>query len=277
MTLTCRKPWQAFGFAFLLVASSALLHPCVQVSFAETPEAAISRIQAGRHTPMPAPTTAPASGAEGKGLTVENNTGYTLHVYFSGPASRTVVVPDRRSESVELAVGSYQVAAEVPDSPIVPFYGRQAYEPFTHYWLQFYAQRVDPAPQRPSAATSTPGPANDAAEVKVITNTGDEIVIRNAFMDYTPSGPLGIVYQDIERKGITAIQSGGTVTVRWDRIAEVRITGSKTRVVMAEIALRDGRKVAVRLRSGRLVGETELGTWQIDIGEVKTIAPMKPN
>ncbi|MEK7426845.1 MAG: hypothetical protein AAB131_23745, partial [Actinomycetota bacterium] len=84
------------------------------------------------------------SGPAGKGMTIENGTGQTLHVHFSGPLTRTVVVPDGRSESVELAVGEYQVAAEVPGSRIIPFYGRQAYQSFTHYWLKFVDFYRDP-------------------------------------------------------------------------------------------------------------------------------------
>jgi mono/diheme cytochrome c family protein len=126
-------------------------------SFAETPEEAIRRIQAGRHSQMPPPTTAPASGPAGKGMTIENGTGYALHVHFSGPMNRTVVVADGKSESVELAVGDYQVAAEVPGSTIVPFYGRQAYQPFTHYWLKFYTQRADAPSQRAASPAQPPG------------------------------------------------------------------------------------------------------------------------
>ena len=274
MNIIWRKPWQAFSFAFLLLSSSVLLCPCTQASVTETPEEAIRRIQAGQHTPIPAPTTAPASGPEGKGMTVENTTGYTVRVYFSGPASRKVVVPDRRSESVDLSVGEYQIAAEVPDSPIVPFYGRQAYQPSTHYWLKFYTQRVESAPQRVESAPQQP-------ELNVTTNTGDKIAIRNAFMDYTPRGPHLVNEKYFEPGGITAIQGGGNVAVRWDRIAEVRITGFKSvkdrRILMAEIVLRDGKEVAIGLRSGFLVGETDLGKWEIDISEVKAIAPIKPD
>jgi hypothetical protein len=78
-------------------------------------------------------------------MTIENGTGQTLHVHFSGPMNRTVVVPNGRSESVELAVGDYQVAAEVPGARIIPFYGRQAYKPFTHYWLRFYSMPIEPS------------------------------------------------------------------------------------------------------------------------------------
>ncbi len=155
MVIIWSRPWQRLPFALLVLAFTfLLLGLCVHVSIAETPERAIKRIRSGQHTPMPPPTTAPATGAAGKGMTIENGTGHILHVHFSGPVSRTVVVPDGRSESVELAVGDYQVAAEVPGSRIIPFYGRQDYQPFTHYWLKFYTQRVDQPTQTPSSATS---------------------------------------------------------------------------------------------------------------------------
>lgn len=115
---------------------------------------------------MPPAATAPATGPAGKRMTIENGSGHTLHVHFSGPVSRTVVILDGRSESVELVVGDYQVAAEVPGSTIIPFYGRQAYQPFTHYWLKFYTQRVElplrapslsePRPEREPRKSATP-------------------------------------------------------------------------------------------------------------------------
>lgn len=131
----------------------------VQPGSGETPEEAIKRIQAGQHTPMPPPSTAPATGPAGKGMTIENGTGHPLHIHFSGPVSRTVVVADGKSESVELAVGDYQVAAEVPGARITPFFGRHAYQPSTHYWLKFYTQRVQAPPQRVPRAQSDPPPA----------------------------------------------------------------------------------------------------------------------
>lgn len=145
MVIICKSPHQRLmplALFVVLVFTSVLVSPTVQTSMAETPEEAIKRIQAGRHTPMPPPTTAPATGVGGKGMTIENGTRHTLHVHFSGSMTRTVVVPAARSESVELAVGDYQVAAEVPGSRIIPFYGRQAYQPFTHYWLTFYTRQV---------------------------------------------------------------------------------------------------------------------------------------
>lgn len=72
-------------------------------------------------------------------------------IHFSGPVSRTVVVPDGKSESVELAVGDYQIAAEVPGARITPFFGRQAYQSFTHYWLKFYTRATGPTQPVPLA------------------------------------------------------------------------------------------------------------------------------
>ena len=95
-------------------------------------------IKHGKYATMPKPMRAEATGPFGKGMTIENGTGHTLLVHFDGPITKTVEVPDRKSVGAELAVGSYEVAAEVPESSILPFCGIQHYEPDTHYWLKFY-------------------------------------------------------------------------------------------------------------------------------------------
>jgi len=87
--------------------------------------AAINRIKNGRHETMPAPTAVTAN---------------TLYVYFSGPTTRTVTIPTGSKAGVTLDVGSYQVAAEIPNSDIRPFYGAQSYASNTHYWIKFYVQ-----------------------------------------------------------------------------------------------------------------------------------------
>lgn len=84
--------------------------------------------------------TAHASGPAGKGMTIENETGALLRVHFSGPANHTVDVSNGQSADVELVVGSYEVAAEVPGTAILPFYGSQTYQPNTHYWLKFFVE-----------------------------------------------------------------------------------------------------------------------------------------
>lgn len=160
-----RRRWigrHSVPLASFLIAVWALLGPWISVGVAETPDEAIRRIQSGRHTPMPAPATAPASGPAGKGMTIENGTGHALHVHFSGPVTRTVVVPDGKSESVQLAIGDYQVAAEVPGSTITPFYGRHNYQPLTHYWLKFYTQRTAQSAPRPAPAGRATEPSASA-------------------------------------------------------------------------------------------------------------------
>lgn len=102
---------------------------------------AIARIKSGPHTSMPQPSTAPATGNAGEGMTIINGTGHTLYVYFDGPTSKTVKVPDGSQAGVTLVVGSYEVAGEIPGSHITPFYGRQSYEANTHYWLKFFVGR----------------------------------------------------------------------------------------------------------------------------------------
>ena len=155
--MVLNRSWRRLPIALLVafVFTSLFLGLSVRAAIAETPEESIRRIQAGRHIPMPPPSTAPASGPAGRGMTIENGTGHILHVHFSGPVSRTVVVPDGRSESAELAVGDCQVAAEIPGSRIVPFYGRQAYQSFTHSWLKFSTQRVDPHSRGDDSAPSS--------------------------------------------------------------------------------------------------------------------------
>ncbi len=105
---------------------------------------AIGRIRTGPHADMPPAQMSHASGAEGQGMTIENETGHAMMVYFSGPVQRSIQVPNGGSVGVELIVGGYEVAAEVlgntPDVSITPFYGRQTYETNAHYWLKFFLQ-----------------------------------------------------------------------------------------------------------------------------------------
>jgi hypothetical protein len=112
----------------------------VPPAHAETTAQAIDRIRSGSHSPMPAPEQAHTAGPVGKGMTIENGTGHLLRLHFGGPVARSVDVPDGDAVGVDLAVGAYDVAAEVPGERIVPFFGHQAYEPGTHYWLKFFVR-----------------------------------------------------------------------------------------------------------------------------------------
>lgn len=121
---------------------AASVHPALALrAHAETPAEAISRIRAGSHSAMPMPERAHTTGPAGKGMEIENATGHLLRVHFDGPVARTVDVPNGDSVGVDLVVGAYDVAAEVPGVRITPFSGRQTYEPRTHYWFKFFVGR----------------------------------------------------------------------------------------------------------------------------------------
>jgi hypothetical protein len=50
----------------------------------------------------------------------------------------TVIVAPGQSMEADLAPGQYQVAAEIPNSSVRPFYGVQTYEPRSRYLERFY-------------------------------------------------------------------------------------------------------------------------------------------
>lgn len=100
---------------------------------------AIERIRHGRFITMPSPASSPTAGPVGRGLTIQNVTVHALRIYFVGPTTRVIDVPAGAALSVELVVGAYELAAEVPNTTVVPFYGKHTYEMNLHYWLKFSA------------------------------------------------------------------------------------------------------------------------------------------
>lgn len=102
---------------------------------------AIERIKKSQYATIPKPVKAPAAGLAGKGMTIENGTYKTLGIYFNGSSSKKAEVPQGESLGIDLVVGNYEVAAEVPDSKIIPFYGFQKYESGYHYRLKFYLEK----------------------------------------------------------------------------------------------------------------------------------------
>jgi hypothetical protein len=43
---------------------------------------------------------------------------------------------------LELPAGAFKLAAEIPNSSIIPFYGEQTFNSGTQYMEKFYIQRV---------------------------------------------------------------------------------------------------------------------------------------
>ena len=144
--------------AFLaLVAAAAVVGGMPHLSEAESPAEAIARIRHGSHVQMPSPRMERASGPAGKGMTIENGTGSLLRVHFSGPTNRSVEVAGGRAAGVELVVGRYEVAVEMPGTPIIPLYGKQMYRPNTHYWLKFFVEKRAAGKRPIPLSRSTPG------------------------------------------------------------------------------------------------------------------------
>jgi hypothetical protein len=85
--------------------------------------AAIERLCDGPHAVLPE--AEKLSASVGDGVLVENATRYAIRVYFKGPTIRTENIGG--SVTLRLDPGEYEVAAEVPDSGILPFYGKQSY------------------------------------------------------------------------------------------------------------------------------------------------------
>jgi hypothetical protein len=124
-----------------LIRQGSKVHLVVEDFSKETQEA-INRIQQGPHSAMPQSTVRASGRPTGGSSTVrvENATGHTVRIYFSGPQSRILEVPDRQLRDIDLAAGRYQVAAETTDPKIIPFYGERTYEPNREYRSHFVIQ-----------------------------------------------------------------------------------------------------------------------------------------
>lgn len=60
-------------------------------------------------------------------ITVENATRYPLTVMYSGPESRSTLIPPGAKETVTLPNGRYRIAASVPDASVRPFAGSETF------------------------------------------------------------------------------------------------------------------------------------------------------
>jgi len=81
----------------------------------------IDRIANGAHQELPAPTQSSLASGQSAGWSVENATGYELHLYLSGPVERSYVIASGGPIAVDLPPGSYRIAADVSHG-VLPFY-----------------------------------------------------------------------------------------------------------------------------------------------------------
>jgi outer membrane protein assembly factor BamE (lipoprotein component of BamABCDE complex) len=85
----------------------------------------VATILAGEHSDLPPAQQIQADpSAEEAEIAIKNNTQYNLTVLYSGPRSSRVVLAPQDTRTVVLKVGSYQVAATVDSTDILPFAGK---------------------------------------------------------------------------------------------------------------------------------------------------------
>lgn len=101
----------------------------------------IARIRGGQHAALPRPVTSPVSRTSNQGLTIENHTGHVLKVYFAGSSSKTVTIPEGKEAELNLDAGEYELAAEIVDGRLLPFYGKQSFESGKRYRFRFSVGR----------------------------------------------------------------------------------------------------------------------------------------
>lgn len=85
-------------------------------------------IRAKDHVTIPIPNVVASEFSQTPRIEILNYTGAYLTVYFSGPSSRQVKVRPGAGESTTLIAGNYEVAAEVNDPGVLPFFGNHRYD-----------------------------------------------------------------------------------------------------------------------------------------------------
>lgn len=96
---------------------------------------AIDRVRSAPHSILPDAQKLPAG--TGNGVQVENATKYSIRIYFRGPEKHAENVPPGGSVTINLPPGEYEVAAEVPNSSVQPYYGKQEYSTGSGYRERF--------------------------------------------------------------------------------------------------------------------------------------------
>lgn len=98
----------------------------------------VKEIASGDYGSMPPAQALNLGGVSAK-IEVENQTGYTLTVRYSGPDSQKLIIPVGATKSISLPPGDYQVAASVDASRVRNYYGTDTIRGGT-YSSSFYIQ-----------------------------------------------------------------------------------------------------------------------------------------
>jgi hypothetical protein len=171
--------------------------------------AAIERIRGARHASMPDEKC--SSGESGTTLTVENGTNLLIRYLLKGPTSQAVTVEPSLSIKVTLTPGTYQVAAEIPNSSMMPFYGERTFNAGTQCRQLFYMSGGGAATVPTPAASQTSGVRSDAVENEPTTRTAGGKDTFTFDVRYTPSA------MSLYKSGLLTISRKGFDLKRMDK------------------------------------------------------------
>jgi|SRR5271157_834637 len=101
----------------------------------------IDRIANGAHQDLPGPTQTSTARGQNPGWSIENATGYQLHLYLSGSSERDYVIPNGKSINIDLPPGTYRIGADVSNKSVMPFYAVRQLDPDARWTSHFYIGR----------------------------------------------------------------------------------------------------------------------------------------
>jgi hypothetical protein len=93
-----------------------------------TVEQRIQKIRAGNYTTIPLPHVIEPGFSQTPQVKIINDTQDKLTVYFRGPSIRQITLRPWSSETITLLAGNYEVAAEVDNPGVLPFFGFHPYD-----------------------------------------------------------------------------------------------------------------------------------------------------
>ncbi|HWP49218.1 MAG TPA: hypothetical protein VNM22_18830 [Candidatus Limnocylindrales bacterium] len=93
-----------------------------------TIEQRIQTIRARNHITIPLPDVIEPEFSQTPRVKILNDTPNNLTVYFRGPSIRQVTLRPWSTETILLLAGNYEVAAEVDNPGVLPFFGSHPYD-----------------------------------------------------------------------------------------------------------------------------------------------------
>lgn len=124
--------------ALVLMSLIVLNSPTAAMDQKGTIQAQIKRIAQGEHQQLPEPTQSYVLPGQKPGWTIENATGFQLHLYLTGPAARDYIIPSGKSIDIDLPPGSYRIAVDLSSKSVLPYYSERQLNDDMRWKLRFY-------------------------------------------------------------------------------------------------------------------------------------------